>query len=103
MAHARNLVNVMASWRILRRKPVRARKPNRLVGPAMQYSISAIAHETSIAFQSGQSWPYFRWPYQAKVMNTLDPNNSRLVIGNPFIDQAAPFSVRAAHMYNPKP
>jgi MFS family permease len=43
-----------------------------LAGTARQYSISAIDQETRIAFDSGQSWPYLRCPYQAKVMKTFE-------------------------------
>jgi hypothetical protein len=44
------------------------------------FSSSATAHETRIAFQSGQSWPYFKWPYQAKVMKTFDKTSRRMVL-----------------------
>jgi hypothetical protein len=37
-------------------------------------------HYTRIAFHSGQEWPYFKWPYQAKVMKTLDEISSRTVL-----------------------
>src|ERR1700685_3762694 len=46
----------------------------------MQYSINAIPHDTRMAFHSGQSWPYFRCPYQAKVMKTLDRVSSSMVL-----------------------
>jgi hypothetical protein len=32
-----------------------------------------------ITFQSGQECPYFRCPYQAMVMKTLEPNSSNIV------------------------
>jgi hypothetical protein len=52
----------------------------RLAGTAKEYSSSAIAQETRIAFQNGQSWPYFRCPYQAKVMKTFDSNYRKMVL-----------------------
>src|SRR4051812_37860521 len=36
-------------------------------------------HDAMIAFQSGQPWPYFRWPYHAKVMKTFETISSRMV------------------------
>src|SRR5258707_11379055 len=51
----------------------------------MQYSINAIPQETRMAFHSGHAWPYFKCPYQAMVMKTLEPNNSRIVIVKPLI------------------
>jgi hypothetical protein len=38
-----------------------------------------MAHETTIAFQSGQAWPYFKCPYQANVMKTFDRTSRRTV------------------------
>jgi hypothetical protein len=52
----------------------------RLAGTAKQYSKPAISHETRMAFQSGQSWPYFKWPYQAKVMKTLEQVRRSIVV-----------------------
>ena len=39
-----------------------------------------MAQETRIAFHSGQACPYFRWPYQAKVMKMFDSINRRMVL-----------------------
>src|ERR1039457_3165879 len=61
----------------------------RLAGTAKEYSSSAIAQETRIAFQSGQSWPYFKCPYQAKVMKIFEAISRKTVlIGLPSFRQA---------------
>src|SRR5580704_1511101 len=65
---------------ILSWKPEKWVYPRRLAGTARQYSSSAIVHETRIAFQSGHAWPYFRWPYQAKVMKTFDMHRRATVL-----------------------
>jgi hypothetical protein len=57
---------------ILSWKPEKWTLPRRLAGTARQYSNSAIAHETTIALQSGHSCPYLRCPYQANVMKTFE-------------------------------
>src|ERR1700685_1654998 len=72
--------SVTTSWRILSWKPEKWVYPRRLAGTARQYSSSAIAHETRIAFQSGHAWPYFRWPYQAKVMKTFEIHRRTTVL-----------------------
>src|SRR5579872_4922040 len=61
-------------------KPEKWPYPRRFAGTARQYSSSAINHETMTAFQMGQSWPYFRCPYQANVMKTFDKTSSRMVL-----------------------
>ncbi|MNL74395.1 hypothetical protein D3C87_2000300 [compost metagenome] len=47
-----------------------------MAGTAKQYSAKAISQLTRITMGKGRS-PNFRWPYQAKVMNTLE-NSSRM-------------------------
>src|SRR5512139_820339 len=44
----------------------------RLAGTWMRYSNSAMPQLTSAATYHGELEKFFRWPYQAKVMNRLD-------------------------------
>src|SRR4051812_49197989 len=48
--------------------------PQRLAGTASQYSKNAIPQLTMMTSGSGACLK-FRWPYQAKVMNTLEANS----------------------------
>src|SRR5437868_2564232 len=48
--------------------------PQRLAGTASQYSEHAMPQLTMIATGNGLCLN-FRWPYQAKVMNTLEANS----------------------------
>src|SRR5213079_1444050 len=51
--------------------------PQRLAGTASQYSKNAIPQLAMMT--SGSEWSlYLRWPYQAKVMNTLEANSIRI-------------------------
>src|SRR5450631_660370 len=50
--------------------------PQRLAGTASQYSKNAMPQLTMMASGSQLSL-YLRWPYQAKVMNTLEANSIR--------------------------
>src|ERR1700681_3374036 len=51
--------------------------PQRLAGTASQYSKNAMPQLTMMTSGSGLSLN-FRWPYQAKVMNTLEANSIRM-------------------------
>src|SRR5215212_8601164 len=51
--------------------------PQRLAGTASQYSTKAIPQLASTTSASGLSLN-FRWPYQAKVMKTLEANSIRI-------------------------
>src|SRR5258705_13651011 len=51
--------------------------PQRLAGTASQYSTKAIPQLASTTVGSGLSLN-FRWPYQAKVMKTLEANSIRI-------------------------
>jgi hypothetical protein len=46
-------------------------------------------HEMRIAFQIGQPSPYFKWPYHATVMNTLDASRRTNVVMAEMIAKAA--------------
>src|SRR5687768_18297754 len=62
----------MASWMTLSWAPERPWSwPRRLAGTMKQYSKKAIAQLTSTTFQSAACL-CLRWPYQAKVMKTLE-------------------------------
>src|ERR1700716_2832200 len=50
--------------------------PQRLAGTASQYSNNAMPQLTMMASGSQLSL-YFRWPYQANVMKTLEANSIR--------------------------
>ncbi len=45
----------------------------------MRYSNNAMLQLTSAAIHHGLLLRFFRWPYQAKVMNTLDAASSNAV------------------------
>lgn len=49
----------------------------RLAGTCSAYSGSAISQLTAITVSSGAALN-FRWPYQAKVMNTFEANSSAI-------------------------
>src|SRR2546423_15603726 len=69
----------MASWVILRceaEKP--ALLPMRLAGTWKQYSTKAMSQLTRIASPMAERLKR-RWPYQAKVMKTLETVSSRAV------------------------
>src|SRR4030088_1559012 len=55
---------------------VYAALPQRLAGPASQYSKNAMPQLTMIASGSQLSLN-FKWPYHANVMKTLEPNSIR--------------------------
>ena len=51
----------------------------RLAGTCSRYSASAMPQLTSAAMYHGAVARFFRWPYQAMVMNTLEATSSRMV------------------------
>src|SRR5947209_4087582 len=63
---------IMVSWGIALSEYTAL--PQRLAGTASQYSNNAIPQLTMMTSGSGLSFN-FRWPYQAKVMNTLEANS----------------------------
>jgi hypothetical protein len=50
---------------------LRYRRPQADV-PQPKERLWLLSPRTRIAFHSGQSWPYSRCPYEAKVMKTFD-------------------------------
>src|SRR5437868_13899452 len=69
--------------------------PMRLAGTCRQYSKNAISQLTAITFHSATPL-YFRWPYQAKVMNTFD-RISRTMVAMPVLSSTPPRPVQCAH------
>src|SRR2546428_654892 len=51
-------------------------KPMRLAGTCSRYSARAMPQLTMAAVYQGAVARFFRWPYQASVMNTLEPTSS---------------------------
>src|SRR5687768_16821854 len=80
MEKALKTTRVMTSWRTLSwaaESP--ALWPRRLAGTWKQYSGRAMSQLTRMTSQSAACL-YLRWPYQAKVMKTLESVRRRAVL-----------------------
>src|ERR1700721_490793 len=71
-----NTISVITSCMVLSWAALYTALPQRLAGTASQYSKNAMPQLTSTANGSQLSL-YFRWPYQANVMNPLEANSIR--------------------------
>src|SRR3977135_3178422 len=69
-----NTTSVITSCMVLSCAAEYTALPQRLAGTASQYSTKAMPQLTSTTVGSGLSLN-FRWPYQAKVMKTLEANS----------------------------
>src|SRR5690606_12625561 len=69
----------MTSCRILSWDRLNTVYPARLAGTCSRYSNSAMPQLTKAAIHQGLSARFFRWAYQAKVMNMLEATSSRTV------------------------
>src|SRR5258706_14144270 len=80
MANGTNTASVITSCMILSWPNERPAcwKPMRLAGTCSRYSASAMPQLISAAMYQGAVARFFRWPYQAMVMKTLDATSSRM-------------------------
>src|ERR1700687_6109999 len=69
-----NTISVITSCMVLSCAALYTALPQRLAGTASQYSKNAMPQLTMMASGSQLSL-YFRWPYQANVMKTLEANS----------------------------
>src|SRR3569833_1007076 len=67
---------MILSWPTLR---FARSKPMRLAGTCSLYSMRAMLQLITAAMYQGESARFFRWPYHAKVMKTLEPISSSSV------------------------
>src|SRR5688572_13193306 len=61
----------------------------RLAGTCSRYSASAMPQLTKAAMYQGAVARFFRWPYQAMVMNTLEATSSRMVCSGKGMEESA--------------